>query len=59
MAESNGHSSKTWVAMASGLSMGAQEAPADVKAEMLVEWLTGEAGSLEVSHHLISLQFMC
>jgi hypothetical protein len=28
--------------------MGAQEAPADLKAEMMVEWLTGEAGALEV-----------
>jgi hypothetical protein len=28
--------------------MGAQEAPADLKAEMMVEWLTGEAGGLEV-----------
>jgi DNA polymerase delta subunit 2 len=34
--------------MASGLSMGAQEAPADLKAEIMVEWLTGEAGGLEV-----------
>ena len=42
-------SGKTWVAMASGLSMGAQEAPADLKAEMMVEWLTGEAGGLEVN----------
>jgi DNA polymerase delta subunit 2 len=41
-------SSKTWVAMVSGLLMGAQEAPADLKAEMMVEWLTGEAGGLEV-----------
>ena len=41
-------SGKTWVAMASGLLMGAQEAPADLKAEMMVEWLTGEAGGLEV-----------
>jgi hypothetical protein len=30
--------------------MGAQEAPADLKAEMMVEWLTGEAGGLEVCH---------
>jgi len=29
--------------------MGAQEAPADLKAEMMVEWLTGEAGGLEVN----------
>lgn len=49
--DGNGEASgKTWVAMASGLSMGAQEAPADVKAEMLVEWLTGEAGGLHVSY---------
>jgi hypothetical protein len=34
--------------MASGLSMGAQEAAADVKAEMMAEWLTGEVGGLEV-----------
>lgn len=45
-------SGKTWVAMASGLSMGAQEAPADLKAEMMVEWLTGEAGGLEVCYIL-------
>lgn len=42
-------SSKTWVAMVSGLSMGAQEAPADVKAAMLAEWLTGEAGGVGVN----------
>jgi dipeptide/tripeptide permease len=36
--------------MASGLSMGAQEAPADLKAEMMVEWLTGEAGGLKVCY---------
>jgi len=40
--------------MASGLSMGAQEAPADLKAEMMVEWLTGEAGGLEVCHLSLS-----
>jgi hypothetical protein len=45
-------SGKTWVAMASGLLMGAQEAPADLKAEMMVEWLTGESGGLEVCHPL-------
>lgn len=45
----NGDRTKTWVAMASGLSMGAQEAPADVKAEMLNEWLTGEVGGIDVS----------
>ncbi|WVQ78160.1 hypothetical protein IAT38_000241 [Cryptococcus sp. DSM 104549] len=37
-------SEKTWVALASGLSVGAQEAPADLKAELLVEWLMGESG---------------
>ena len=47
--EEDGENTKTWVAMVSGLSMGAQEAPADVKAEMLIEWLTGEAGGVHVS----------
>ncbi|OWZ59501.1 DNA polymerase delta subunit 2 [Cryptococcus neoformans c45] len=37
-------SEKTWVAMVSGLSIGTQEAPTDLKAEMLVEWLMGEIG---------------
>jgi len=32
--------------------MGAQEAPADFKAEIMVEWLTGEAGGLEVCRWL-------
>ncbi len=41
MNESTG---KTWVALVSGLSVGAQEAPADLKAELLVEWLIGESG---------------
>ncbi|WWC69696.1 uncharacterized protein I206_103639 [Kwoniella pini CBS 10737] len=37
---------KTWVALVSGLSVGAQEAPADLKCELLVEWLTGEGGGI-------------
>ncbi|WRT66895.1 uncharacterized protein IL334_003859 [Kwoniella shivajii] len=37
---------KTWVALVSGLSVGAQEAPADLKCELLVEWLTGEGGGV-------------
>jgi DNA polymerase delta subunit 2 len=34
--------------------MGAQEAPADLKAEMMAEWLTGEVGGMEVRLHLLS-----
>ncbi|TYJ55337.1 hypothetical protein B9479_003951 [Cryptococcus floricola] len=37
-------SEKTWVALASGLSVGSQDSPSDLKAELLVEWLMGEAG---------------
>jgi hypothetical protein len=40
---------KTWVALVSGLSVGAQEAPADLKTQLLVEWLTGESGGPSVS----------
>lgn len=47
--EKNRSSEKTWVALVSGLSVGAQEAPADLKAELLVEWLTGETGGPAVS----------
>ena len=46
-------SGKTWVALASGLSVGAQEAPADLKAELLVEWLIGESGGPTVRPRLI------
>ena len=35
---------ETWVAIASGFSVGAQEAPADLKCQLLVEWLMGEDG---------------
>lgn len=35
--------------MVSGLSIGTQEAPTDLKAEMLVEWLMGEIGGPSVS----------
>ena len=41
--------SKTWIAIASGLSVGAQEALADLKTELLVEWLMGEGGGMGVS----------
>ncbi|KAK4687131.1 DNA polymerase delta subunit 2, partial [Tremellales sp. Uapishka_1] len=37
---------KTWVALVSGLSVGAQEAPLDLKNQLLVEWLMGEEGGL-------------
>jgi hypothetical protein len=43
---------KTWVALVSGLSVGAQEAPADLKTQLLVEWLTGESGGPSVSRRL-------
>lgn len=39
---------KTWVALASGLSIGAETALLDMKAQLLVEWLMGEGGGLEV-----------
>ncbi|RXK39940.1 DNA polymerase delta subunit 2 [Tremella mesenterica] len=37
---------KTWVAIVSGLCVGAEEAPADLKVQLLLEWLTGECGGL-------------
>lgn len=37
-----------WVAIASGLEMGGADAVADVRAEMMAEWLLGEAGDEEV-----------
>ena len=40
---------KTWVALASGLSVGSQEAPADLKVQLLAEWLMGENGGISVS----------
>jgi DNA polymerase delta subunit 2 len=40
---------KTWVALASGLSVGSQEAPADFKVQLLAEWLMGETGGVSVS----------
>lgn len=41
---------KTWVALASGLSVGSQEAPADLKVQLLAEWLMGENGATAVGH---------
>lgn len=46
---------KTWVALASGLSIGAADSPADLRAQLLVEYLTGEAGGLQVSTSLALL----
>lgn len=37
-----------WVAIASGLEMGAGTAEEELKASMLSEWLTGELGGDEV-----------
>ena len=45
----NGSSEKTWVAVVSGLSVGAQEALADIKVQMLVDWLRGESAGPSVS----------
>lgn len=39
---------KTWVAMVSGLSIGGETAELDLKAQLLVEWLSGEDGGMEV-----------
>lgn len=41
--------SETWVALASGLSVGASDAPADLRAQLLVEYLMGEGGGIQVS----------
>ncbi|ORX39674.1 DNA polymerase alpha/epsilon subunit B-domain-containing protein [Kockovaella imperatae] len=38
------HRNETWIAIVSGLSVGSQEAPADLKSQLLVEWLLGEDG---------------
>jgi DNA polymerase delta subunit 2 len=46
---------KTWIALASGLSVGAADAPADLRAQLLVEYLTGEAGGVQVSCLLTEL----
>lgn len=40
---------KTWVALVSGLSIGAETALLDMKVQLLVEWLMGEGGSVQVS----------
>ena len=45
----SGDIEKTWVAIISGLSVGSQEAPADLKVQLLVEWLMGENGGPAVS----------
>lgn len=41
-----------WVAIASGLEMGGANAVADVRAELMAEWLLGEAGGDEVRFSL-------
>ncbi|KAL7422155.1 DNA polymerase delta small subunit Cdc1 [Cryptotrichosporon argae] len=38
---------KTWVALVSGLSAGSNDTPADMKSQLLVEWLMGESGGLQ------------
>lgn len=37
-----------WVAIVSGLEMGSANAPNDLKAQLLVEWLVGELGDDDV-----------
>ena len=39
----------TYVAIVSGLEMGINDAPADFRTGLLVEWLLGECGSEDVS----------
>ncbi len=38
-----------WVALVSGVSAGSDEVPEDLKLQLLVEWLMGEAGGVDVS----------
>jgi DNA polymerase delta subunit 2 len=38
-----------WIALASGLEMGNSGVVGDLRTELLVEWLNGEAGNEEVS----------
>ena len=47
---------KTWVAIASGLSVGSQEAPADLKVQLLAEWLMGEMGGASVNRSWLACQ---
>ena len=37
-----------WVALISGVSAGSAEVPEDLKVQLLIEWLVGEGGGLEV-----------
>lgn len=37
-----------WVALISGVSAGSAEVPEDLKTQLLVEWLVGEGGGMEV-----------
>lgn len=48
---------KTWIALASGLSVGTQEAPADLKVQLLVDWLIGEGGGPQVRFTLFGSLF--
>ncbi|CAK9780848.1 unnamed protein product [Cutaneotrichosporon oleaginosum] len=45
--DANGEKEKTWVALVCGLSIGAETALLDMKAQLLVEWLMGEGGGPE------------
>lgn len=37
-----------WIALISGVSAGSAEVPEDLKVQLLIEWLVGEGGGLEV-----------
>jgi DNA polymerase delta subunit 2 len=37
-----------WVALISGVSAGSAEVPEDLKTQLLIEWLVGEGGGMEV-----------
>ncbi len=45
---------EVWVGIVSGISAGAADVPEDLRAQLLAEWLMGEAGGVEVSRVLPS-----
>lgn len=47
--DDDGDGDDEWVALVSGLEMGARDDAADVRVQMLGEWLSGEVGADEVS----------
>lgn len=47
--DESGDKEPKWVALISGVSAGSAEVPEDLKTQLLVEWLVGEGGGMEVS----------